>query len=203
MGLGAENYVTNSTFKGHNCVGVIVYLRPGGNALEVSKGVKEVLARFARRLPPGMKCEICVDTTDAVRASIEEVEHTLMEAILLVLLVIFIFLQDWRGMVIACVTIPVSLVGTLAVMKVLGFSINTLTLFGLTLATGLVVDDAIIVVENSFRHMHGSGMNAFDATIAAMREIWGALIATALVLVAVFVPVVLPAQPGSCTNNSR
>lgn len=187
--LGAESYVNNCAYKGKECAGLLVYLRQGGNALEVSRGVKAVLQRFIKRLPPGIKCEISIDTTDAVAESIKEVEHTLMEAILLVILVIFIFLQDFRGMLIACVTVPVSLVGTLAIMKLLGFSINTLTLFGLTLATGLVVDDAIIVVENVHRHMHESKLSAFDATIVAMREIWGALIATALVLVAVFVPV--------------
>jgi HAE1 family hydrophobic/amphiphilic exporter-1 len=187
--LGAESYVNNCSYRGKECVGLLVYLRQGGNALEVSRGVKEILNRFIKRLPPGMKCEISVDTTEAVDESIKEVEHTLLEAILLVVLVIFFFLQDWRSMVIACITVPVSLVGTLAVMKLLGFSINTLTLFGLTLATGLVVDDAIIVVENVQRHMHSSKISAFDATILAMREIWGALIATALVLVAVFVPV--------------
>lgn len=187
--LGAENYVTNGSYKGKEAIGVIVYLRAGGNSLEVSRGVKEVLSRFTRNAPPGIKCEICLDTSDAVTESIKEVLHTLAEAIVLVVLVIFFFLQDWRGMIIACITIPVSLIGTLAVMNLLGFSTNTLTLFGLTLATGLVVDDAIIVVENVHRHMHDSGLKPFDATIVAMREIWGALIATALVLVAVFVPV--------------
>ncbi len=193
--LGAENYTTNCTYKGHDAVGLIVFLRVGGNAIEVSKGVHKVLAEQGAQFPAGLKCDVCLDTTDAVKASIEAVIHTLFEAIVLVTLVIFFFLQDWRSMVIACATIPVSLVGTFTAMKLLGFSVNTLTLFGLTLATGLVVDDAIVVVENVKRHLEHSQLQPFEATVLAMKETAGALVATALVLVSVFVPVAF--MPGT------
>lgn len=187
--LGAENYVTNSVYKGKDAIALVIYLRSGGNALQVAKEARAVLAKLAQNYPPGLKVDVCLDTTEAVSESIEEVKHTLFEAIILVVLVIFVFLQDWRSMIIACVTIPVSLIGTFAFMQLFGFSINTLTLFGLTLATGLVVDDAIVVVENVKRHMEESKLSAFEATRIAMRETAGALVATALVLVAVFVPV--------------
>ncbi len=187
--LGAENYSTDCRYKDRGAVAMVVYLRAGGNALKVADGIKKELSRLEKSFPPGIKCDICLDTTEAVKESIHEVVQTLLEAIVLVVLVIFIFLQDWRSMVIACVTIPVSLIGTFIFMQLLGFSINTLTLFGLTLATGLVVDDAIVVVENVKRHMEESGLNPFDATSLAMKETAGALIATALVLAAVFVPV--------------
>ncbi|MBX9567266.1 MAG: efflux RND transporter permease subunit [Candidatus Obscuribacterales bacterium] len=193
--LGAENYTTSCTYKNHDAVALVVYLRVGGNAIKVSEGVHKVLADQEKFYPAGLKCDVCLDTTDAVKASIEEVIHTLFEAIMLVTLVIFIFLQDWRSMVIACVTIPVSLIGTFVAMQALGFSINTLTLFGLTLATGLVVDDAIVVVENVKRLMEEEHMKPFDATLLAMKETAGALVATALVLVAVFVPVAF--MPGT------
>ena len=187
--LGAENYVTNSNFKGKDAIALVIYLRSGGNALQVAKEARAVLATLQQSFPPGLKCDVCLDTTEAVSESIDEVVHTLFEAILLVILVIFVFLQDWRSMIIACVTIPVSLIGTFAFMQLFGFSINTLTLFGLTLATGLVVDDAIVVVENVKRHMEESKLSSFEATRVAMKETSGALVATALVLIAVFVPV--------------
>lgn len=193
--LGAENYTTSCNYKGHDAVAIVVYLRVGGNAIKVSDGVHNVLKQQSQFYPQGLKCDVCLDTTEAVKASIEEVIHTLFEAILLVTLVIFIFLQDWRSMIIACVTIPVSLIGTFIAMQLFGFSINTLTLFGLTLATGLVVDDAIVVVENVKRHMEESHLDPFNATLIAMKETSGALVATALVLVAVFVPVAF--MPGT------
>lgn len=187
--LGAESYQTDCTYMGKDAVALVVYLRSGGNALEVSRGIRKELTRLEKTFPPGMKCAIALDTTDAVNESIHEVIKTLFEAIILVVLVIFFFLQDFRSMLISCVTIPVSLIGTFIFMKLVGFSVNTLTLFGLTLATGLVVDDAIVVVENVKRHMEESHLSAFEATTLAMRETAGALIATALVLVAVFIPV--------------
>ncbi len=187
--LGAENYVTNSNYKGKDAIALVIYLRSGGNALQVAREARKVLAGLQEKFPPGLKIDVCLDTTEAVSESIDEVIHTLLEAIVLVVLVIFVFLQDWRSMIIACVTIPVSLIGTFAFMKLFGFSINTLTLFGLTLATGLVVDDAIVVVENVKRHMEESKLSPFEATRVAMRETAGALVATALVLIAVFVPV--------------
>ncbi len=187
--LGAENYSTDCIYKDRGAVAMVVYLRAGGNALKVANGIKAQLADLEKSFPPGIKCDVCLDTTEAVKESINEVVKTLLEAIVLVVLVIFIFLQDWRSMVIACVTIPVSLIGTFVFMEAMGFSINTLTLFGLTLATGLVVDDAIVVVENVKRHMEESKMSAREATSIAMKETAGALVGTALVLAAVFVPV--------------
>src|SRR5271157_4872309 len=136
-----------------------------------------------------MKYELAFDTTDAVGESIRDVVSTLGTAILLVILVIFVFLEDWRSTIIPAVTIPVSLVGTFAFVKLLGFSINTLTLFGITLATGLVVDDAIVVIENIKRHLQEGELNPVRAASDAMKEVTGAVIATSLVLVAVFVPV--------------
>lgn len=187
--LGAENYSTDCIYKERGAVAMVVYLRAGGNALKVADGIKGKLAELEKNFPPGIKCDICLDTTEAVKESIHEVVKTLMEAIVLVVLVIFVFLQDWRSMIIACVTIPVSLIGTFIFMQGMHFSINTLTLFGLTLATGLVVDDAIVVVENVKRHMEETGSSAMEATSVAMKETAGALVATALVLAAVFVPV--------------
>lgn len=187
--LGAENYDTNGSFNGKDAVVVVVYLRPGGNAVEVSDGVTRELAKLKKHFPPGLKVEVALDTTDAVKASIEEVIHTLLEAIILVIIVIFFFLQDWRSVLIPSIAIPVSLIGTFVFMKVMGFSINTLTMFGITLATGLVVDDAIVVVENVKRLIDEEGMSPISASFAAMREITGAVIATTLVLFAVFIPV--------------
>jgi HAE1 family hydrophobic/amphiphilic exporter-1 len=136
-----------------------------------------------------MKYENAFDTTEAVGESIQDVLVTLVEAVVLVILVIFVFLEDWRSTIIPSVTIPVSLIGTFAFVKILGFSINTLTLFGITLATGLVVDDAIVVIENIERHLQEGERDAHKAASVAMREVAGAVIATSLVLVAVFVPV--------------
>lgn len=187
--LGAENYGTFLRYKEANAVGIAIYQLPGANALDVARDCKAELARLTRNLPPGMKCEIAFDTTRAVEESIHEVVKTLAEAILLVIGVIFLFLQSWRTTLIPAITIPVSLIGTFAVMKVLGFSINTLTLFGITLATGLVVDDAIVVIENIARLMEERKLNAIDAAKEGMKEVTGAVIATSLVLAAVFVPV--------------
>jgi hydrophobic/amphiphilic exporter-1 (mainly G- bacteria), HAE1 family len=187
--LGAENYGTFLRYKGANAVGIAIYQFPGANALDVARDCKAELARLTTNLPPGIKCEIAFDTTRAVEESINEVIKTLAEAIFLVVLVIFLFLQSWRTTIIPAITIPVSLIGTFAAMKVLDFSINTLTLFGITLATGLVVDDAIVVVENIVRVMEEQKLSAFDAARESMREVTGAVIATALVLAAVFIPV--------------
>ena len=147
------------------------------------------LDRLSKHFPPGMKYQNAFDTTEAVGESIRDVLTTLIEAIVLVILVIFIFLQDWRSTIIPAVTIPVSLIGTFAFVKLLGFSVNTLTLFGITLATGLVVDDAIVVIENIERHVQEGETDTHKAASVAMSEVAGAVIATSLVLVAVFVPV--------------
>src|SRR6266704_2993889 len=162
--------------------GTLVRLRDVGRA---------ELGRLSKRFPPGMKHSVAFDTTEVVSESIRDVLVTLAQAIALVILVIFVFLEDWRSTLIPAATIPVSLIGTFAFVKLLGFSINTLTLFGITLATGLVVDDAIVVIENIERHIHEHHRPPQEAASAAMKEVAGAVIATSLVLVAVFVPVAL------------
>lgn len=187
--LGAENYGTFLRYKGANAVGIAIYQFPGANALDVARECKAELAKLTANLPPDITCQIAFDTTRAVDESIQEVIKTLAEAIFLVILVIFLFLQSWRTTIIPAITIPVSLIGTFAAMKALGFSINTLTLFGITLATGLVVDDAIVVIENIVRLMEERHLSAFDAARESMKEVTGAVIATALVLAAVFIPV--------------
>ena len=187
--LGAEDYSSDLDYNGQESVGVAVIQLSTANALDVDRRCIAELARLSKRFPPGMKYELAFDTTDAVGESIRDVVSTLGEAILLVILVIFIFLEDWRSTVIPAVTIPVSLVGTFAFVKLLGFSINTLTLFGITLATGLVVDDAIVVIENIGRHLPEGEPSPLKAASDAMKEVTGAVIATSLVLVAVFVPV--------------
>ncbi|MFH7031045.1 MAG: efflux RND transporter permease subunit [Heteroscytonema crispum UTEX LB 1556] len=193
--LGAENYGSFLRFKGKEGVGIGIFPIPGSNALDVAKNVKAEMARLAKNFPPGMKYQVAFDTTMFVEASLREVVKTLFEAIALVVLVIFIFLQDWRTTLIPVIVIPLTLIGTFAFIKAFGFSINTLTLFGLTLATGLVVDDAIIVVENIARLIEDEEMPPRQAASESMRELFGAVIATSLVLMAVFVPVAF--FPGS------
>lgn len=187
--LGAEDYSQNLDYNGHESVGIGVLQLSTANALDVDRRCIAELDRLSKRFPPGMKYELAFDTTDAVGESIRDVVSTLGEAIILVILVIFVFLEDWRSTVIPAVTIPVSLIGTFAFVKLLGFSINTLTLFGATLATGLVVDDAIVVIENIERHLQEGEPSPVKAASDAMKEVTGAVIATSLVLVAVFVPV--------------
>jgi HAE1 family hydrophobic/amphiphilic exporter-1 len=187
--LGAETYVTSVQFDGREAIGLAVQALPTANALDVSKGVAAQMEELAPSFPPGYYYKVAFDTTTFVRESIKEVVVTLFIAILLVIAVIFFFLQDWRMTMIPAITIPVSLIGTFALMKVLGFSINTLTLFGITLATGLVVDDAIVVIENISRYIKEKRMTPIAGASAALREISGAVIATSIVLLAVFVPV--------------
>ncbi len=187
--LGAENYGSGLRYNGHDAVGIGILQLSNANALEVDRLAIAELDRLSKRFPPGMKYENAFDTTEAVGESIYDVLSTLVEAIVLVILVIFVFLEDWRTTIIPSVTIPVSLIGTFAFVKLLGFSINTLTLFGITLATGLVVDDAIVVIENIERHIQEGEHDAHKAASVAMKEVAGAVIATSLVLVAVFVPV--------------
>lgn len=187
--LGAESYGSALEFNGHPSVGIGITQLSTANALEVDRLVLAELDRLSKHFPPGMVYKNAFDTTDAVGESIRDVLSTLVEAIILVILVIFLFLEDWRSTIIPSVTIPVSLIGTFAFIKLLGFSINTLTLFGITLATGLVVDDAIVVIENIERHIQEGERDAKKASSAAMKEVTGAVIATSLVLVAVFVPV--------------
>jgi hydrophobic/amphiphilic exporter-1 (mainly G- bacteria), HAE1 family len=189
--LGAEDYGTILRFNGHDAVGLGVTQLPGANALDVDQNVKAELARLSRNFPPGLKYAVAFDTTTVIGESIREVFITLLEAITLVIIVIYLFLQDWRSTFIPAITIPVSLIGTFIFVKILGFSINTLTLFGITLATGLVVDDAIVVIENVERHIVEGITEPHNAASVAMKEVAGAVIATSLVLVAVFVPVAL------------
>jgi HAE1 family hydrophobic/amphiphilic exporter-1 len=189
--LGAEDYGSMLRFNGHDAVGLGVTQLPGANALDVDKAVREELARLSKNFPPGLKYAVAFDTTNVIGESIRDVLITLLQAILLVVIVIYVFLQDWRSTFIPAVTIPVSLIGTFVFVKLLGFSINTLTLFGITLATGLVVDDAIVVIENVERHILEGITEPHNAASVAMKEVAGAVIATSLVLVAVFVPVAL------------
>jgi len=187
--LGAEDYSSDLMFNGQDAVGFAITQLSSANALEVDRMALAEMDLLSKRFPPGMKYKNAFDTTDAVGESIRDVLSTLVEAIVLVILVIFIFLQDWRSTIIPAVTIPVSLIGTFAFVKLLGFSINTLTLFGITLATGLVVDDAIVVIENIERHIQEGEQDTHKAASVAMSEVASAVIATSLVLVAVFVPV--------------
>src|SRR5438874_3347255 len=187
--LGAEAYGSLLEFNGHDAVGLGITQLSNANALEVDRAALAELERLSKNFPPGMKVQVAFDTTNVVSASIRDVIGTLLQAIVLVILVIFIFLQDWRTTVIPAITIPVSLVGTFAFVKLLGFSINTLTMFGITLATGLVVDDAIVVIENVERHIAEGITDSHRAASVAMKEVASAVIATSLVLVAVFVPV--------------
>ncbi|MGA7928656.1 MAG: multidrug efflux RND transporter permease subunit [Candidatus Sulfotelmatobacter sp.] len=187
--LGAEDYNTDLQFNGQDAVGMGVTQLSTANALDVDRRAIAELNRLAKSFPPGMTVHVAFDTTDAVGESIRDVVFTVGSAILLVILVIFIFLGDWRTTMIHFIATPVSLIGTFIFVKLLGFSINTLTLFGITLATGLVVDDAIVVIENIERHIAEGEHDSHKAAAAATAEITSAVIATSLVLVAVFVPV--------------
>ncbi len=187
--LGAESYVADLKFNGQDAVGIGVTQLSTANAIQVDRQAIAELERLSKNFPPGMHYKLAFDTTEAVSESIRDVLFTVGLAIFLVILVIFIFLGDWRTTMIHFIATPVSLIGTFAFVKLLGFSINTLTLFGITLATGLVVDDAIVVIENIERHMAAGEHDSHKASRAATVEITSAVIATSLVLVAVFVPV--------------
>ncbi|GGG73628.1 efflux RND transporter permease subunit [Edaphobacter dinghuensis] len=192
--LGAENYDTSLKFQGGgvmggDAVGIGIQQLSNANALDVDKRCRAVLEELAKSYPPGMKGIIAVDTTTVIGDSIREVVETIGEAVIIVIIVIFLFLQDWRATIIPSVTIPVSLIGTFAFIKIFDFSINSLTLFGITLATGLVVDDAIVVIENVQRHIEKEHCDSHRATSEAMAEVTSAVIATSLVLISVFVPV--------------
>ncbi len=186
--LGAMDYGMSSKTNGQISASLGVFLKPGANALSVANSVKSKLEELSKDFPTGVNHEISFDTTLFVQKSIDEVVETLFITVILVVLVILLFLQNWRASIIPVLTIPVSLIGTLGVMYMLGVSINMLSLFGLVLAIGIVVDDAIVVVENVIRHVTESGVNSIDATIRAMKEVSGPVIATTLVLLSVFVP---------------
>lgn len=187
--LGAQNYSANTVVDGKPGVAISIAQAPGSNAIDVADQIKERIHELEQNFPPGLKATLVYDVTQFIEASQEEVVHTLMEAIALVVLVIFVFLQDWRTTLIPAVAIPVSLLGTMAFALIMGFSINTLTMFGLVLATGLVVDDGIVVVEAIAAKMEETGMSARKASFEAMGEITGAVISMSLVLMAVFIPV--------------
>jgi multidrug efflux pump len=185
--MGAADYTLRSLVDGKPAVAVAVLQAPGSNAIEIADQVYSTMDELQLAMPEGVKYEIVYDTTKFVRASIEKVIDTLLEAVALVVLVVIIFLQSWRASIIPLIAVPVSIIGTFAVMYAFGFSINALTLFGLVLAIGIVVDDAIVVVENVERNIE-MGLSPRDATYRAMREVSGPIVAIALVLVAVFVP---------------
>jgi len=185
--LGSAEYSLRSLLDNKPAVGMGVFQAPGSNAIAVSDSVRAVMEEIRQVMPEGVEYRIAYDTTQFVRASIRSVVETLLEAVLLVVLVVIVFLQTWRASIIPLVAVPVSIVGTFAVMYVFGFSINALSLFGLVLAIGIVVDDAIVVVENVERNIE-DGLSPREATYKAMREVSGPIIAIALVLVAVFVP---------------
>jgi len=187
--LGALTYGFSAIFNGAPAVPIGVYLQPGANALEVAQSVKDAMQRISKRFPEGLRYDIPFNTTRFVEVSIEEVVITFIEAIALVVLVVFLFLQSVRAMIIPVIAIPVSIIGTFAGMYMLGFSINMLTLFGLVLAIGIVVDDAIVVLENVERIMATEGLSPRAAAIKAMQQVTGPVIAIVLVLCAVFVPV--------------
>ena len=187
--LGAETYSSNLRFLGLEAQGVGISLLPSANAIDVFRGVVAEMERLEASFPPGLEWQVAFDNVVVVRESIREVLITLAEAIGLVILVMFLFLQNWRSTIIPAITIPVSLIGTFAFIKLFDFSINTLTLFGIVLATGIVVDDAIVVIENIERHMREYNKSARQAAVDAMREVFSAVVVIGIVLVAVFVPV--------------
>jgi HAE1 family hydrophobic/amphiphilic exporter-1 len=187
--LGAQDYNSFLRFRGEDAVGVGVYQLPGSNALEVAAKVRAEMEKLSLDFPPGLQAKLAFDTTRFVQESLTEVAITLFISVGLVVLIILLFLQDWRTTLIPSITIPLSLIGTFAFVKIFNFSINTLTLFGLTLATGMVVDDAIIVVEQITRYIQDKGMNPDQAARDSMRQLLGAVVATSLVLMAVFIPV--------------
>ncbi|HEX7813737.1 efflux RND transporter permease subunit [Dyella sp.] len=185
--LGADSYALRSLLDNQPAVAIPIFARPGSNAIQISDEVRGMMASLQKDFPEGIEYHIVYDPTVFVRGSIEAVVHTLFEAIVLVVLVVILFLQTWRASVIPLIAVPVSLIGTFAVMYIAGFSLNALSLFGLVLAIGIVVDDAIVVVENVERHIE-HGMRPKEATRQAMKEVTGPIVATALVLCAVFVP---------------
>ncbi len=186
--LGAQDYLTNGYIDGKSAVAMPISQLPGSNALETADAVRKEMAEMAKSFPPGLTYSIPYNPTEYITASIEAVQHTLVEALVLVALVVLLFLQSWRAAIIPIIAIPVSLVGSLAIMAAFGFSLNNLSLFGLVLAIGIVVDDAIVVVENIERLMDEEGLSPLAAAHKTMDEVSGALIAIALVLCGVFIP---------------
>ena len=189
ISLEAQSYNTESAINGENAAVLAIYMLPGANAMEVAQKVKEAMEEISNNFPEGMSYEIPFDMTTYISESIHEVYKTLFEALILVIAVVFLSLQNWRATVIPLVAVPISLIGTFGFMLIFGFSLNILTLLGLVLAIGIVVDDAIVVVENVERIMEEEHLSPYEATKKAMEGLTGAIIATSLVLAAVFVPV--------------
>jgi hydrophobic/amphiphilic exporter-1 (mainly G- bacteria), HAE1 family len=186
--LGAQTYALRARLNRAPAAALGVYLAPGANALQAADKIKRILEERKAQFPPDMRYEVTLDSTLPIKASLHEIQRTLVEAVLLVLLVVFLFLQSWRATIIPMVTVPVSLQGAFIAFPLLSFSVNTLTLFGLVLAIGIVVDDAIVVVEAVQHHLE-RGLGPREATVQAMGEVSGPVIAVTLVLCAVFVPV--------------
>ncbi len=200
--LGARNYDTASTLDGRPSIGMPIFQLPGGNAFDTAEAIKQKMESLEKQFPEGMKYAIVFNPTTFVEESVAEVVKTLFEAVALVAIVVLLFLQNWRAAVIPMLAVPVALIGTLAVMLLLGYSINNLTLFGMVLAIGIVVDDAIVVVEAVEVNI-AKGMNPREATESAMKEVSAAIIGVSLVLVAVFGPAALiPGITGLFLNSS-
>ncbi|HTN35249.1 MAG TPA: efflux RND transporter permease subunit, partial [Marinobacter sp.] len=187
--LGTRSYTSTAKLNNQDTAFIVIYQLPDANALEVAGKVKEAVEEFARSFPDGVTHGVLFDSTKFISQSIREVVITLVQAIALVILVVFLFLQNWRATLVPAIAIPVSLIGTFAIMAVMGYSINIITLFGLVLAIGIVVDDAIVVVENVERILQEEKLPIKEAVNKAMEQVTGPIIATTLVLLAVFVPV--------------
>ena len=199
--LGSQTYNLMGRLNGQPAGIMAIYQLPGSNALSIVQGVKKVMEQAKTRFPTDLDYTIALDTTRSIGEGIREIFKTLLIAMGLVILVVFVFLQGWRATLIPTLAVPVSLIGTFAVFPLLGFSINTLSLFGLVLAIGLVVDDAIIVVEAVERHME-EGFSPKESALKAMSEVAGPVMAIALILAAVFIPVVfIPGITGGSTSN--
>jgi len=202
--LGGQAYATAARLNGKPAVGIGVQLSPSGNALEAAKDVRAKMDELSRYFPEGMSWSIPYDSSRFVDISIKQVAETLVEAVVLVFLVMFLFLQNWRYTIIPTIVVPIALLGTFATLLALGFSINVLTMFGMVLVIGIVVDDAIVVVENVERIMSEEGLSPLEATRKAMRQISGAIIGVTVVLISVFVPLAfLQAPPATSTASSR
>lgn len=200
--LGAEDYSTTSQFQGKATASLGIYQLPGSNAMQIAKNIRQAMQKLKKNFPQDMDYIIAYDTTEFVKESLTEVVITLFEAIVLVFIVVFLFLQNWRATLIPGIAIPVSLIGTFALFEIFGFSINTLSLLGLVLAIGLVVDDAIVVVENVEKKLESGITDLKKATLLATQEVQGPIVATTLILMAVFVPVAfIPGMTGSLYNQ--
>jgi HAE1 family hydrophobic/amphiphilic exporter-1 len=201
--LGAQTYSQMFSLNNKPATGIGVFQSPGANALEVERAVEKKMAALAKGFPQDIKYDTPFDTTRFVSESIKEVYKTLIEAGLLVLVVILIFLQDWRAMLVPATTVPVTIIGAFAAMAALGFTVNISTLFAIVLAIGIVVDDAIVVVEGAAHNIE-RGMSGHDAAVSAMDALFAPIIGITLVLISVFLPsAFLPGLTGGCTHNSR